>query len=281
MKTTLNLIQLSAIVITSAINLSAQITVAPGSLTYTQNFNSLGTSAIAWSNNSTISGWSVYRSIQGTPTTLNTDDGTSTGTGIFNSGVSGNADRSIGLAGGGTPGNGSVGLRLLNGTGQTITEVTVSYTAEVWRTSNVNNRALVFGYQVVDSGTLVNLESGTWTTNSGLTTNTANNISGASSANFPVFSTGVGYTSGSVVVQQWDGSAGANQDSVSLTFTVGGAGWADGQDLWLRWSNSSSASTKFAIDDVSFSAIPEPSAAAAFIGASGLLVACATRRRRS
>ena len=67
-------------------------------------------------------------------------------------------------------------------------------------------------------------------------------------------------TSGTAV----DGhTAGAVND---ITFTVTGIEWLPGTDLWLRWSDAqlaSNADDGLGIDNVEFSAVPEPAGLAA------------------
>ena len=76
-----------------------------------------------------------------------------------------------------------------------------------------------------------------------------------------------------------NGNDPANQQAVSGTVT--GLSWAPGQDLVLRWNSNelSGSDNGLAIDNLSFSAVPEPSSVAlAAIGLGGLSLAWVRRR---
>src|SRR5437868_13199269 len=69
-----------------------------GSMTYTQNFDSLGTGSPVWADDSTIPGWYVQISEGvGTPGPANATDGNGTVlTGLLNCGTAGASDRALG-----------------------------------------------------------------------------------------------------------------------------------------------------------------------------------------
>ena len=62
--------------------------------------------------------------------------------------------------------------------------------------------------------------------------------------------------------------------------TVTISGWNDGTDLWIRWfdANSTGFDQGLAVDDFSFSAVPEPAAGAALMGLVALTLAGLRRR---
>ncbi|WPJ94045.1 PEP-CTERM sorting domain-containing protein [Coraliomargarita algicola] len=147
-------------------------------------------------------------------------------------------------------------LRLTNNTGSTLTEFTLGYTGEQWFESvTEQNNQYVVSYQI---GTIADISSGSWTEIEALEFNTPKE-------------TGADDT--------LIGSDAENQVVLSAE-TVASIVWEDGEDLWIRWfdSNSSGFDQGIAIDDVSFSAIPEPSHYAILLGMGALgLTAC--RRR--
>jgi MYXO-CTERM domain-containing protein len=63
--------------------------------------------------------------------------------------------------------------------------------------------------------------------------------------------------------------------------TIGGLEWAAGETLWLRWveRNDAGSDHGLAIDNLSFSSVPEPSEYAT-AAAAMLVLALACRRRR-
>jgi hypothetical protein len=66
-----------------------------------------------------------------------------------------------------------------------------------------------------------------------------------------------------------------------VSSTVSGITWASGTDIWLRWTVPSVTNApNVGLDDVTFSAIPEPSAFAALAGLGALGLAATRRRRR-
>src|SRR5262245_48500226 len=68
-----------------------------GTMTYTQNFNSLGTGSVPWVNNSTLPGW--YAAIDDSltpPGNLQASNGTVDLNGLLNLGTTGSTDRAIG-----------------------------------------------------------------------------------------------------------------------------------------------------------------------------------------
>ncbi len=257
----------------AALGVSTRAQVVYTGGTYGQNFDSLAASGtgISWANNSTLPGWFLYR--QPAPGTAITSYAAGTGsstTGSFYSfGASGSGERAVGAVGSGgtywgSPGDGAVAgwmaVGLVNNTGQTLTQFTVSYAGEQWRVgaSNNNPETMVFEYGWGGAFTGV----GTWT---------------APGGNFdwttPVTTTG----SGAAV----DGNTtGRVPDRGG---TISGFAWNPGDTLWLRWQvrNAPGNDHGLAIDDFTFVAVPEPRSVALWTGLGLLMLVRARRQRRS
>lgn len=134
------------------------------------------------------------------------------------------------------------GLQLINNTSYTLTEFSLNYTGEQWRLiqGDVNDR-YDFSYQIFNVGT-----------------GTLDNTAGWTNADALDFIAPQTSTSG--------GNVGINGNAVGNfvmeSGTVTGLNWTPGQELWLRWTDPNTSNQQrmvLAIDDVSFSAIPEPS----------------------
>jgi len=152
-----------------------------------------------------------------------------------------------------------LGLRLTNDTGAALTEFTLGYTGEQWfESETAQNNQYIVAYQF---GSPTNLSAGSWTEISALQFNTPKE-SGAD-ANL-------------------DGSLVANQE-VLTPVTVSSIAWENGEDLWIRWfdANSTGFDQGIAVDDVSFSAIPEPSQYAIIFGLGALMLTACRRRKGS
>lgn len=234
--------------------------------TYSQGFDSLGTSgSLAWANDSTLAGWSLFRQpAPGTPVTTYTGgDGSSNAGAFYSFGTGSNTDRALGGVGSGgsyfgSPSSGNIAgwfaVALTNSTAGTIDSFTVGYDGEQWRNGgNTTAQTMVMEYGFGASFTGV----ASW-------------IAGGSGFNF----TSLVNTSTAGAL---DGNAGANR-TAGLGGTVSGLSWGAGQTLWIRWveRNDSGNDHGLAIDNFEFSAVPTPGAAA-LLGLGGLLSA---RRRR-
>lgn len=148
------------------------------------------------------------------------------------------------------------GWRITNDTAATLTEFSLGYTGEQWAASgSENNNQLVVSYQV---GPIANLADGTWTEISALEFNSPDDVTDDNSLN---------------------GNAVANRE-VFAPETVTGLSWAPGTDLWIRWfdANSAGEDQGLGIDDLSFTAIPEPASLALLTLGGALLLG--SRRRR-
>ena len=262
--------------------------VTPGSL-YSQDFNSLptgpenvslGNTPIGWIDDTTspgagqfsIVGWYLLHPLSLAEGGANGNQRMRIGAGTANTGAfmsygaAASTDRALGTLPSNTlvPAGSDiyVGLRLRNDTGQTLDSFTVRYDGEQWRdggSATPAAQSMNFGW----STTATSLTNGTFTAEASL------------SFSSPWF---VNLTTGNAV----DGN-GTGRVAVA-GFTVNGVNWADGTDLWLRWSDVNSAGNDHgqAIDNFSFSAstvVPEPSAWA--MVAIGLLVFFGLRWRKN
>jgi hypothetical protein len=242
---------------------------------YTQNFNTLSATGTtnAWANDSTLQGWHATQTSGATSTdytVYQAASGSANQGNLLSLGTSGSStDRALG----GQNGNSTAptvttmyyGLQLTNATGSTLGSFSLSYAGEQWRVVDEEARdKMVLQYQIFAAGAGSLLATSGWTTTSlgfdapVVTTDSSINLNGNNAANRVVVNGGEsGFT------------------------------WADGAELWLRWSDASTGSTAgtggtrsmLGIDDVTFSAdvIPEPSGLLLSGLGVGLL---AVRRRR-
>lgn len=257
---------------------------APGTIlitslspTYSQDFNSLSSSHLSdptWEDNSTIAGWHLHSGPSFNPDVTNLRVRTDSSSGSDRAHVSyGDTveDRALGLQ----PGSshryslssaasgevfGSISVALQNGTGVTLTGFSFSYTGEQWHiTSNREEfDTLNVDYAIdIGGGTLFN--SLDWQSLAGAT-----------------FLAPQHSTTGGV---NFAGNLAANR-TTGLGSSVTGLEWQPDEVLWIRWStlNYSGSDNGMAIDDFSFSAIPEPSSIT-ILG--GFIAIFAVSRRRS
>jgi hypothetical protein len=271
----------------------ASATIIYSGVTYTENFDSLPASPEntslealgtpqAWADDTTsstnvisIPGWYLWHANDPGVAENGTNahqrfriQSGQSGTGSFysfgggtNVSVNPNSDRALGDVGSTTIANNPpndqnviTALRLTNNTGIALTEFDVTYTGEQWRNNgNANTDTIFFSYSLDPAATV---NSGTYT--------------GVSALDFvsPIHTATAAAT---------DGNAPANRQTLNASVT--GILWQPGADLWLRWNDLQIGGNDHAlgIDDVSFTATPEPSSLALVgIGAASLLA----RRRR-
>jgi hypothetical protein len=232
--------------------------------TYSQNFNNLSSSGtdIAWSNDSTLPGWSLFRITSNTNATpvaiqaYDSSDGSATTGRFYSFGT--NSDRALGGVGNGTFGTASsqvtgvgfnkpvgwIAASFSNNTGSALNRFTVSYDGEQWRDAGDNGPPYA---------QTMNFEYGFGTDFSSVATWTAP----GSSFNFtsPVYTTNARAIDGN--------SAGL---AANLGGTVSSLAWQSGSTLWVRWieQNDLGGDAGLGFDNFSFSAtvtaVPEASA---------------------
>ena len=223
--------------------------VLTGSTTYTQNFDSLGTTTISpWVDNSTILGW--YAGINATtPATADGDltvsDGSvNTLTGLLNLGTTGGADRALGSKSTGVIANIAYGVLFQNTSSRTLDVTNVGYAGELWLPNGTSGiPELWFTYAKSATAAITDPEPGANNATPAAGTFTAVpslNWSSPASAN-----TGV-ITSGS------NGNAAANR-AVIFGAADPNVQIAPGQFFMFKWTdnNTATADGYQAIDDFS------------------------------
>lgn len=246
--------------------------IAQGAVSYTTSgqvvgtdFNSLASSgsSAAWTNDSTVSGWSLFNFSGGALATIAVGNGGGNAGSFYSFGSTGSSDRALGgLGSGGTyygsPANGTTAGYLAvahtNDTGGVLTAVTLSYDGEQWRNGG-NATAHTYVLEYGFGATFAAVPA--WTAaGAGL------NFTG------PIASTTAAAVDGNV--------AGFVPE---IRGTISSLTWNPGDTFWLRWIEVNEAGNDhgLAIDNFSFSAVPEPSAA---VTALSLLAGMLVRRRR-
>ena len=209
--------------------------------TYSQNFDTLATSGTnAWTNDSTIAGWSLFDKNSAAIPTYNADLGSSNTGSFYSYGSTNSTDRALGgLASGGayfgTPAAGTVagwiGFAATNTSGSTINTLNVNFNGEQWRNGgNATAQSMVLQYGFGSNfGTVA-----TWNT-PGATFNWTSPVATATAAAVD------GNVAGRV------GNVGGALSSLN---------WVANDTLWLRWIENNDAGNDhgLAIDDFSISA---------------------------
>ncbi|MFM7242681.1 MAG: lamin tail domain-containing protein, partial [Planctomycetaceae bacterium] len=214
--------------------------VAFSGTSYSQTFDTLGTSATTWANDATLAAWSLFDSTGAAKTSILVGDG-SVGTGSFyNFGVTSGADRALGAvaSGGTTFGSPSVGgvagwmaVAVTNATGVPQPSFIVRYDGEQWRNGGAGTAqklAVEYGYGATFASVT------TW-------------VSAGASFEFTSPQTAATATS-------LDGNQAANRVAAIGGTITPAAAWAAGATLWIRWGDVNDAGNDhgLAIDNVSF-----------------------------
>lgn len=241
-----------------------------GAYSYTQNFDSLATSgtANAWTNDSTLQGWSLFaQPAPGTAiTAYNAGDGSSNTGSFYSFGAANGSDRALGGVGSGgayfgSPASGNIAgwiaVAFQNNTGSTLSNFTVGFDGEQWRNGgNTSAQSMVLEYGFGSSFATV----ASWS---------------APGGSFDWASPVATSTAGAL-----DGNAAANRvTGLGGTVTTP---WTAGNTLWIRWveRNDTGNDHGLAIDNVSFAVdpVPEPENYALMLAGIGVVGAIARRR---
>ena len=200
---------------------------------YTQSFDSLGTSAFTGAVSSTtgtqtslgalagsaLNGWYVTK-IAGTgtdATPISPDNGTVISGSAYNYGVTDATDRALGLLASGSN-TLAMGALITNNTSGALTSISLSMTAEFWRSSTLNQNTLTFGYGKI-AGTITNANFLS-ASGAGVLSLTALNIVG------PAAVSSNGALDGNVLANQ------VQFNNVSLPIAL-----APGETVFIRWQD--------------------------------------------
>ena len=203
-------------------------------------------------------GWSLFANV-GTPLAFSPDSGGSSTSGVYSYGVSGSSERALGFLA-----NASrvcrAGLRLVNQTGQTLTQFTVSFVGEEWRSGDTTAAdSISVDYRI---------QAASFDIDSGSAHTAIPTLAFSSPPNYS-FEGGL------------NGNLSAHRTLRSATVT--GISWPAGHTLMIRWFDSNSAGTDdaLAIDDVAFYAplpvLASPSILTSFPAAAATEVTPASR----
>jgi hypothetical protein len=222
---------------------NAAIVVSAAGQGYTQSFDALASSGatVVWANDSTLSGWSLFR--QPTPATAITSYAAGNGSGnagsFYSFGATSSSDRALGSLGSGgayfgSPGSGVtagwIAAEFRNDSGQNLSGFSLSFNGEQWRNGgNTSSQSMVLEYGFGSSfGAVSN-----WVSPGGLF-DWSSLVNTASAA--AVDGNGAGLVAGR-----------------------GGAvntPWNAGDTLWVRWAEVNDVGNDhgLAIDNLSFTA---------------------------
>jgi len=251
-----SLFALAAAAVSFVVPAHAAVVMNTAGQVYNQSFDTLAsatsTTNIAWTNDTTLQGWSLFNRADGTAATSYRGDNGASNTGYFYSyGSTGASDRALGSVGSssatgywGTVASGTtagyIALALTNSTGATVNDVAISYTGEQWRdggnaTPVAQSMTVQYGFGSSFTGVT------SWTGLSSLTFTSPTFTSTAAALN---------------------GNAAANRNATLSAHVT--SGWNSGDTLWLRWAevNDNGSDHGLAIDNVQVSlmaaAVPEP-----------------------
>ena len=180
---------------------------------------------------STLAGWCGKSILE---TRFGATDGDQTSGGQISFGLPSSSNRALGLLATSTTGATAFGVRIINGTGITLTRMNLQFTGEVWRQSNLP-KTLQFYYFVDVTGT--------------------NTFSTNQTAAIPALNVSLPTASADVNGVAVDGTSPLNQTNLSV-LDQPITNWSPGAALWLVWqmSDATGKAQGLAIDNLSFSA---------------------------
>jgi hypothetical protein len=266
---------LFALLAVVALQLSARAEIVLTTSTYTQNFDSLGTTSTTSAFSGTtisqipkLTDWDGARvGGSGTSANLIADNGAGNSGGLYSYGAAGGADRALGALASGTNIMG-FGFQLRNNTGAAITSIDIAFTQENWRSSTSNQNTIVAGWSLTSAA--VTSSSYLTAASTEFSTVAALNLVGPA----PVTTNGA-----------LDGNLASNQVSRSASIT--GLSLAQGESIFFRWTDANDvgndaglAIDNFTLTAFSSSAVPEP-ATLSLLGVAIGLGAVARFRRKS
>ncbi len=241
---------LTAVAIMAALVTPAAAAPIPvtGTMTYTQDFDSLGPGPVPWTDDSTLPGWYAQMNNGLTASgTLQPGNGTNGNlNGLLNLGAPGSADRALGSKATGTSNMANIAfaVQFRNMTGKTIAFTRLAFTGELWRTNSSAGTAERFYTSYATSPTRI-----------------YHIISGPSAPD-PVYGEGF-YANGST--EDWtgpvtspastplDGNAAANR--AVITYEPQWFFIAPGHYFMIKWTDTNPAGTDGhqGLDDISVS----------------------------
>lgn len=231
---------------------------------YSQDFDGLiSTGSGTFVDDSTIPGWTVNSEEMDT----NSDEyfastGSSTFGEVYSFGSNGSGDRALGYIGSSGNRYFNAAVIFTNNTGGTIDQIVISYTGEQWRS----------GGDTADNQNVIQVA---WQAGSGLSIPASTSTTGWTTVPALQFSA----PNPNVASGALDGNDPANQ-TVFTNVSLSGLAWSDGEQLAVRWIGDDGSGTDagLAIDDVTITAVPEPSLFA-FAGIGLAVVGWRLRRR--
>jgi len=274
----------------------AALAVVTGGQTFTQNFDGLAytgsnTTNVTWTNDSTLTGWSLFTRLSGSQknggvadayTTANyrVDNGTSNTGWFYSYGATTATDRALGSiasssstgywnsAGSGTVA-GWMAVALTNSSGSTLNGFSLGYTGEQWRdagNTSPNNVAQSLTLQYGFGSSFAAVSS--WQTPGSLFDFVS-----------PKYTTTAAALDGNAAANRVTGLGGTRTDA-----------WAAGDTLWIRWADTNDANSDagLAIDNFTFTAgtvmvpttVPLPAALPLLVAGLGAFGAMGRRSRR-